>query len=286
MANNATNRNLIQYPYQTGPLMAPAVPRDSARLHSAGTTKLFECGARCITWDGRVFRYGYCGSSLTQMKWSVRNMLPLIAAKAAILDAADKEATVLNLTVGAATYGKNGDGVIAENELRGGYISIYNGTYIRDQRLIEGNTALGATGIAFTIYIDEGLSAAIDASTSCEILANPYAYLSQSNRPYLRHMGVPHVLATTGQYFWLQTWGPLRISNGSAWADADVYLSSDVYFNYEGSICTWKEAHDDATYPTLYQKCGYIIEASQKLDTTPLTSKTDVAPFIMLQVNI
>ena len=169
--------------------------------------------------DGRAFRYAKCGATLESMKYFVFSYNQLVAEKSdpdATIGAASIGDTSLTMTCTAAEIGAGRDGVIAKDELRGGYISIYGSTSgDRPQRGIIGNTALAADGESFIIYLDSPLKTAITAGAQCEILGNPYSDVRRTHGGFVSVLGVANVKATTGQYFWIQTWGICRITPDS-----------------------------------------------------------------------
>lgn len=236
----------------------------------------FNLGDRVCLPDGRVFRYGKCGATLQDMKHGVRNNNVLITELDAIAVAADIGDTTIELTF-ADTDGVAGDGVIAEDELRGGYISTYRGT-VRQQRGILGNTARanGDTGNT-TVYLDAALTVALNEDDNVEVIGNPYEDLRIVNDQFAGAvMGMPCVLATTGQYFWLQTWGICRITPTGAELGAGSFDWQYV-FDSLGGVYSHKAAIDDDD--NSYQHAGFIVER-----TVSVTAGS-AAPFINLQIN-
>jgi hypothetical protein len=252
-------------------------------LYKASTTKdpNYDIGDRVCLPDGRVFRYGKCVSSLTDMKCAVSQYNPLVMTKTAAVGAAAIGDKYLTLTVSAATWGIARDGVIAKDELKGGTIHLYNSSTVRDTRGIIGNTALASTGTSIVIYLDAGVSTALSASTYCEILANPYSALSGAAGHSVRYMGMPCALATTAQYFWIQTWGICRVSpcRGASFT-ANFLLSAEVVFGYNGGVMFPQEVVDDPSGEKSigYQRAGFVVENSRLGSDTP-------APFVNLQIN-
>ncbi len=167
----------------------------------------------------------------------------------------------------------------AKDELRGGYISFYQSTggTRRMQRGILGNTvrANGDTSNT-TVYLDASLDYKVSASDSVEVLANPYSDLrvSGGGGEWTSVMGMPAVLATVGQYFWIQTWGPFRITPVGAELGAGVY-ERYFFFDANGSLVSGQVS--EATTRS-YQPAGFIIERTDG-------GTGSAAPFIMLQIS-
>ena len=273
-------------PFDCGPLGPLASPRD---LASGGTysrsrylqesTQRFVPGTRQITWDGRVFKYGKCGATLESMKYFVFNYNQLVAEKTtptATVDAAVAGDTVLGLTVTGATIGVSRNGIIAENELCGGHISIYTSSSDRPQRMIVGNTALAAAGTSFKIEIDEPITATITALTATEIGANPYSDLRRDAGGYASAMGLPCVVAVTDNFFWIQTWGMCRVSPDNN--------ANHGHENNRRQFCV--DQYGVSQMPAAYdaakasrQNVGFVVERSG-------SAFGDTAPFVMLQISI
>ena len=246
-------------------------------LYRASTVKdsSWNVGDRVVLPDGRVFRYGKCGADLGGMKWGLKQFNLLVTEKDAIATAADIGDVKIDITF-ADTDGVNNDGVIAEDELAGGYISFYRGAD-RQQRGIVGNTVRANGDTTDTVvYLDAALKVAINEDDNIEVLANPYSDLrvSGGGGEWTSVMGLPAVLATSGQYFWIQTWGPIRITPaaGEYGAATDI---RDFYFDRNGSLVT-SEVKDASGRN--YQHAGFLIERNDG-------AAGSAAPFIMLQIN-
>ena len=232
----------------------------------------YDLGARLVTGDGRVFRYGKCGADLGGTKWGIKSFALLVTENASIVSACAAGATELTVTFNGDFW----DTALAINELYGGYISLYNSSSIRDQRMIISNTAVGTGGGACTIGIDKPIVAAVTSTFSCEVLANPYSDLrvSGGGGEWTSVLGMPGALATTGQYFWIQTWGPVRITPVGAELGTGVY-ERYFFFDANGSLVSAQVS--EATTRS-YQPAGFIIERTAG-------GAGNAAPFIMLQIS-
>lgn len=241
-------------------------------IHEVSTVQNYLLGTRRITPDGRVFRYGKCGADLGGTKWGVKSFSLLVTEKATIVSACAAGATSLTVTFDGDFW----DTAIAANELRGGYISLYNSANIRDQRMIISNTAVEASGGVCIIGIDAPIVAAVGSAFDCEILANPYSDLrvSGGGGEWTSVVGLPAALATTGQYFWIQTWGPFRVTPVGAELGVGVY-ERYFFFDANGSLVSAQVS--EATTRS-YQPAGFIIERTDG-------GVGSAAPFIMLQIS-
>ena len=251
---------------------------DWSFLYGATTTKSpqWNVGDRVVTPDGRVFRYGRMatGKSITHMKRAARNTALLITELDAIAVAASIDDKYIDVTFDDSD-GFASDGVIAEDELRGGYISIYNTTTVREQRGIIGNTvrANGDTGNT-RIYLDAALTVAVAENNNIEVLGNPYNYLSQQDDFLVANMGMPLAKATSLQYFWIQTWGVYRITP----VGVELGVNRDertFVFSGNGSLRSMY-ADQQLTYSS--QIAGFIVEKTA-------SASGSAAPFLNLQIN-
>ena len=253
-------------------------------LYRASTVKdeKWNIGDRVVLPDGRAFRYGKCGYSLTDMKGACYSYNLLVTEKDAIAVAADAGQTYVDLTF-ADTDGVANDGVIAADELYGGYISFYRDT-VRQQRGIIGNTARanGDTGNT-RVYLDAALVTAVNEDDYVEVLANPYSDLrggagGEQFGIFCSVMGMPNVKATTGQYFWIQTWGPFRVSPTGAELGVN---QGERMFVFGSNGCVYSDrAYVDGGAPAnhSYQNAGPIIERTDG-------DAGSAAPFINLMIN-
>jgi len=245
-------------------------------LYEASTVKSekWNIGDRVVTPDGRVFRYSKataeCSSGFGAFNTAAVNISGSLAANAA---AGVNEVSV---TI-AAGDGFAEDGVIAEDELRGGYIVIGNNTSDPENRCILGNTAVAAGGGTCTVYLDAALSAAVTTASYCEVMLNPYAHLTSGDNTsdeYSSAMGVAVANAAAGEYFWVQTWGILWITPGGATTPGDSVNDRTVVFVGDGSLNG--VAH--ITLENGYQVAGFIVQKDSTGSGGP--------PFVMLQISI
>jgi hypothetical protein len=137
------------------------------------------------------------------------------------------------VTVPAGTHA-----ALTEDELRNGYILIYDGvddTYTTLRGIIGNDAA--AENAAFVVYLDAKLTYAITASTSkCEVYKSPYATLRTGTSNVLAKMGVPNTyVSASGKYFWVKregmTWAPPQSGVGDMtvfWRDNGALDPTDT----------------------------------------------------------
>lgn len=274
MAKGKAKSFYLDGPGQAGPSDIPSW--DFIYRASTVRDEKYHVGDRVVTPDGRVFHYALAGGTCNpevgayQPITTITNaVLPTQVSPASAAVGSD----VVTVTVGA-TDGAASDGVVAADELRGGYVVLGNGSAQHPQmRYILGNTAVASGGGTSNLTLDAPLNLALTVSTSnVEVLMNPYDNLKGDNSggSYVTFMGVPARVATSGQYFWLQTWGPCWITSDGNTCDG----ASDrmIYFVANGSVVSGA----DATIENGYQFAGVAMDAS--------SSGNSNAPFVMLMV--
>jgi hypothetical protein len=260
MANNATNVNPISFPYNFGPLMPYALPREGLRY--VGTDQLYEFGTLCETPDGRRFRYGKAGaacygSQLAQFYSAAALTYTTVAADRAI---GDNYITIANQS-------------FAKDVLRGGYVVIgHQSNLYAQQRLIVGNTYCSSS--ILTIYLEELLIKAVTTADGVEIIYSPWIDLrtqvGAGPNGYSTNGGVAAAYMATGYYGWFQRRGPCYITcgeTGVGGVDGERYLVA----GNDGSV----RPHTTALSCTLsLQHVGYILDRN--------SAGNDSAPWIFL----
>lgn len=150
--------------------------------------------------------------------------------------AASADAGVSSITADfGATDGAAHDGVLAEDELVGGFIVVFphsSNTFVRE---IIGNTAVASSGGEVTITLDSPTPCAVVVDvTHCEAMASPFLNVHSGTEDTTPVVGIPTYPATTGKFCWLQVSGP-----GWAAPQAEVGTGSNdmqVVFRHDGSV--------------------------------------------------
>ena len=136
---------------------------------------------------------------------------------------------VTEITIPAATHA-----ALTQDELRNGYVIIFDGTTNNVQfRGIIGNDAAEANAL-FKVYLDGPLSEAVVAATSAvETYKNQFAAVRTSTSAALAKAGIPATkVSAANVYFWVQT-------AGASWAAPQDTVSANnvgVYWRHDGSI--------------------------------------------------
>jgi len=174
----------------------------------------------------------------------------------------------IDTEIGALTTG-----VLAENELSGGFIVIGNGTSQHPQVFqIVSHPALTTAGGALTLKLDFPLATAVTAATTnIELMESPFYNLKADGAggDYVTFFGIPMANATPGQCFWLLTDGPTWItSDGNT---CDSVGDRTLVWKGNGSIVS----SNDITVESGIQIAGFAIDMSG--------SSASNAPFVYLQ---
>jgi hypothetical protein len=170
-------------------------------------------------------------------------------------------------------------GVLSANELAGGYVVLGNGGAQTPQnRQIVSHPALTTAGGSLTLKLDSPLFAAVTAAvTGCELIESPFYNVKADGvgHSYSSHIGIPTVVAASGEYFWCQTWGPCwATSDGTTCNSAD---DREIVFVGDGSVRSMGSLDfGDSHADTGYQRAGFALDMS--------AGATSNSPFIMLQI--
>lgn len=231
----------------------------------------WEIGDRVATPDGRVFRYGLAKAAVKSHIGCKSTIAQLITYSHPVAGSIGDRSLKVTVSVGA--MGEDADGVIDEDELRGGHLVIHDqaAAYHIHNRGIIGNTALAATGTEITLYLDAALVEAPTAADGVEVNGNQYGYVSYHDSTYTSVMGLPNVNAAAAAYFWMQTWGICSLPPGVAGVGGAV-SERQLIFRSNGTI----ESQNDEDVGEM-QNAGFIVEK------TSLGS--DGSPFLMLQIS-
>jgi len=240
-------------------------------IRDISATQLYPIGTKLIDSD-RVFYYAKASAvGVTNADLGVKNGYRQPVAYATVAAAAAKGATSLVIDV-AATDGVAEDGVIAEDELAGGYVVIFGHDSDAHTCRIRANTAVAASGGEMTLTLQDEINATLVADSDHAECMHHWAYGCETNTSGLEPVvGVSHVVVTASYYFWLQTWGPCWLAPQGEVGDAAH--DHQVVFRHDGSI----DEHDysDANV-TKQQHAGFCLSHAR--------AGGQAAAFIMLQI--
>lgn len=246
-------------------------------LYSASSRKdpRFNVGDRVVLPDGRVFRYalasGTCNPEVGAYKAKKTNTVAVAPAQASGAGAVgDHSVTVtIDTEIGVLTTG-----VLSENELAGGYVVIGNGSGQHPQmRMIVSHPALATAGGSLTLKLDAKLTTAVTVgTTTIELMESPFYNLKADNAggDFVTYIGIPACVATSGQYFWVQTWGPCWITSDGNTCDSAG--DRTLVFVGNGSV----KSSNDITVESGIQIAGVALDMSGNAASN--------APMVLLQI--
>jgi len=158
-----------------------------------------------ILQDGRKFRYAKAGSSaLVAGKMGLGASLDSAHVNQSITAAVPLGEHTLDLTVTAGT-------AIAEDELRGGYFMVQDGTGEGQNLLIAGNSAMSASGTSIQVALDDQIRVALDTTSEFSLVRSPWYAVYESATAEQMVAGVPPIAVTTLYYYWAQTGGVCNV---------------------------------------------------------------------------
>jgi len=237
-------------------------------------TQNYPLGTKRVYSDGRTFRYVKARTALHT------EFGACYAAKTVTCDVAPAQATgagavadvKVTMTV-ASGDGLAANGLIALNELAGGYVVIGNGGSQHPQnRLITANTAVAGGGGVCTLTLDEALDTVVTVGvTTIETLMNPWI-LSDGNvtsSGYVTFRGMPALELTINYFGWIQTAGPCWITSDTHTCDSAG--DRQIYFAANGSVVSGNDVTGDIN---VQQLAGHAIDMSG--------SAASNAPFVNL----
>lgn len=241
-------------------------------LSAADATQKYPIGTKYVEGD-RIYRYALAGGDIDRTDLGVKNGLPQGVAQRAVAAVAAIGAKAATITT-VSPDGAAGTGTLVKDEFAGGYILFFTtggvASYDKQIRLITGNAAGAAGDIAFTF--DRGLEIALATATSkAEAIASPYKHIVISSAVHYPVVGIPSVLASDGEYLWVQTWGPCWISPQSG---VGVAGNVGVAFRHDGSL-----------EPALTAVTSYITNQYAGFCMAGNSGATQAAPFFMLQIS-
>jgi hypothetical protein len=164
-------------------------------------------------------------------------------------------------------------GVLAKDELAGGFIVIGNGSAQHPQMCqIVSHPALAAAG-TLTLRLDMKLGTAVTAATTTlELMESPFYDVKAdgSGGDYVTFIGIPACHASDGEWLWVQTWGPCWITSNSNTCNSA--RDRTIIFVGNGSVVS----SDDVTLESGFQIAGVALDMSGSAESN--------APFVLLQI--
>ena len=233
--------NIVDLNHETSGLLVPS------------TTKLYPLGTVGIC-DSRRFVYAHSLDSLISAQ-GAKCELPQAVGWSTVATTTVAGAQSITLDV-SATGGIAGDGVIVANQMAQGHYCIIDstdGSFIQGR--IESNTATDGGGDEMTITLSHPCPVALIADTDhIELVHSLYYGIKQTNNDISSVVGVPTYNAVSGQYLWLQTWGPCALAAMAAVGGSPGPATGNnrlAIFRHNGSV-------DELDYSDNYNAHGQV----------------------------
>lgn len=186
----------------------PTIPVDQSIYEDSSTQKA-PLGTRLEVGD-RTFYYAQAGTAITggtivQIEESVADISETAGAAAAIG------------TTGVTYY--TDDAAITKNQFADGYLFVCDGTTPGQLYRVKSNAAIATSGTGEVILYDQ-VAVAIDTADEISLKSNIYKNVGVSATGLDGMMvGVTPCAVSSGEYFWLQTYGPAAVYMDEAAGD-------------------------------------------------------------------
>lgn len=233
-------------------VMANAQPYGYVYGKSLVKSTKYNLGDQVILPDGRKYKYAKSVGAIISGQGCEFTSAGYTAYTAFAVAGAVGDVSV---TVPAATHA-----ALALDELRGGYIVIFDGTTNSVQfRGIIGNDS-SILNVAFKVYLDGPLNEAVVAGTSaCETYANPYGALQQGATISNAKAGVAAAKITAANtFFWVQT-------DGFTWVAPQAGIGATkqlgACWRHDGSLDTVDNGAEDSAFVSS-QYAGHTVAGS------------------------
>ena len=237
-------------------------------LSVADTVQGYPLGTKYVDGE-RVFKYAKFAGTVNPDFGAMNTQYQPIGFSS-IQAVTVQYATEFYFTMGGSA-GHASDGALAINELAGGYAVIFDATGKAINRQIVSNAAQTGGGTTLVVVSDP-IPVALTTSDSVELIASPYRNVTASTSNSYGVVGLPELIYTSGEFGWLQTWGPRWVAPQAAVGSGS---NNDIcIFRHDGSI-------DELDYSDAANSKGQI---AGYVMCWPAAG-TQGAPFIYLQIS-
>ena len=190
-------------------------------IYDTSTVQLADLGTRKVVGD-RVFRYAQAGGGVTINKGDVCQQSPAASAGGCL------GAVNGYISVTAGTVNQSGGKVFlyyfatsaAADLFAEGEIWAQSGTQANLGQFyrIRSHASVGDT-TKTSLFLYDPLERTSNVTDKWSLRLNKYKSITQATAATNAAAGVSPVICTTGDYFWLQTWGPAAVKAGAAIID-------------------------------------------------------------------
>ena len=177
-----------------------SVPQGGQSIYKTSSVKLTELGSRKVVGD-RVFRYALAAGAIGAGDLAQYGGTQLLNVTAGTANPAGGKI----FTWYAAT-------TIGANDYADGYLISQSGTATNMGYAykVKSHSAIATTSTG-TLYLYDPLVLAPDVADKWSLHMNPYKNLTEMTNGTAPSIGVSPISITSGDYFWVQTWGPCNV---------------------------------------------------------------------------
>lgn len=227
-------------------------------LYESDLTQNYDLGAKEELPDGRVFRYAKStGAGVLLPKRGCHFTDVGYIAYTSFVVSAAQGATEITIPADSS------HGTLLEDQLRGGYVIIFDGSAVNDvTHEIVGNDAANS-GALFKVRLATPLSVTITASDACEVYSNPWGALASAGGVTLPFVGAPmYSVTAAANYFWVQTKGIKFVDPQSGVGGENGGLVA--YWRHDGSVQKAETSLSGVTVPAAdtIQPAGTVVAGS------------------------
>jgi len=186
----------------------PTIPVPQS-ISDATTNQLAPLGTRLEVGE-RVYYYAHAGTSANVGAGRVVcSTAPVASHQADILVPAvtSAGAKVITVTLGAS---------VANNEYAEGYMIVSSGTGSGMSYRVKSHGSFGTAATDWSIVLYDPIKEPMTATTELNFIPNMYTSVKIASELLDLAVGVTSTPATTGEFLWLQTWGPCAVLNTAA----------------------------------------------------------------------
>lgn len=248
-------------------------------IHQVSTVQNYEIGSR-FQLGSKVFHYALVGTCATGIVagfgCKTRNQQDLGFAAIPAAGVSVAGVSIITVTVGAAD-GPAQDGSFPVDYLRGGTILIRTATMTFTRGILRNPVKAAGAGV-IQLTLDAPTPVAVALANQQEGIASQYANVTLgtetvANRLFQATVGIPSIDAVTGEYTWIQTWGPCAaVGIGGAGGPGGAIDNLAVYCGGDGGLTVF--ATDGGTQ----QIIGYTLASGD-------VAGGQGCPFLMLMID-
>jgi hypothetical protein len=186
-------------------------------IFSSSSTQLHNLGEKCITSDGRVYRYCKAGATA---------LVPGKLQQASAETTAHQDLACAAAAIGATSVTTTSTVTVTANEYAGGYLMVTVTPGQGYQYKIKSHPA--ATAAAVTLTLEDPIEVALTTSSRVDLVRNPYsAVIVNPTTATSTPVGVAVYPVAASEFGWIQTGGVANIlSDGGSTVGTAVVASN------------------------------------------------------------